>query len=444
MPNNSKRYIQSSIAYDGKSILGNLTNAPIEYADRHRQYLSDRTRLFDTQRAYLSSDYFRASVQGLTDNFYEWVDTNIRFADIANVSPNATKKNDDFKNILFAESSIDYFPLGAKVKTAGSVWLCINPTNISSVTANALVCRCNATYNSFDYYGNVIAEPVIVEKQRMLSNDNDTFNNLVLVDGYYNITCQLNDNTKDLRQNSRIILGTKAYHITGITDYLQEFTGDRESCHLLTFTARLEEPQQNDDITTNFIADGLLHSFVAKINGLSELTAGQGTQYEAIFIKDGTEIAATTDAPLNWVWSSNDENVISVSADSGVAISHNAGTATIRAVLAQNTAVYAEFTVSVSEVIKMPYVAFDGVIPTEITQYQTATVTATYYETNLPTQEPLNWNFSGAALDTYNSEISQDRRSIVIECIKSSKKPLIITAAYGKYEATVQIDLVGY
>nr|DAF90864.1 MAG TPA: head closure knob [Siphoviridae sp. ctnMR5] len=444
MSNNSKRYIQTSIAYDGKSILGKPTNAPIEYADRRYQYLSDRTRLFDTQRAYLSSDYFRASVQGLTDNFYEWTDTNIRFADIANVSANATKKNDDFKNILFAESSIDYFPLGAKVKTAGSVWLCINPTNISSVKTNALVCRCNATYNSFDYYGNVIVEPVIVEKQRMLSDANDTFNNLVLVDGYYNITCQLNDNTKDLRQNSRIILGTKAYHITGITDYLQEFTGDRGSCHLLTFTARLEEPQQNDDITTNFIADGLLHSFEAKINGLSELTAGQGTRYEATFIKDGTEIVATTDAPLNWVWSSNDENIISISADSGVAISHNAGTATIRAVLAQNTTVYSELTVSVSETIKTPYVAFDGVIPTEIAQYQTATVTATYYETNLPTQEPLNWNLSGAALDTYNSEISQDRRSVVIECVKSSKKPLIITATYGNYEATVQIDLVGY
>ena len=65
--------------------------------------------------------------------------------------------------------------------------------------ATSVVARCNATYNSYDYYGNIIVEPIVVEKYTMSNNDNDNSINLVLMDGYFNITCQLNENTKNTR-----------------------------------------------------------------------------------------------------------------------------------------------------------------------------------------------------------------------------------------------------
>lgn len=48
------------------------TNSPVQYADRHTQYMADRSARFIEKRAYLSTDYVEAQVQGLTDDFYEW------------------------------------------------------------------------------------------------------------------------------------------------------------------------------------------------------------------------------------------------------------------------------------------------------------------------------------------------------------------------------------
>ena len=166
--NQSEKYIQGAILQSGGT--PNVkTNMPIQYADRQPQYMARRTRQFSDVRAKYSSDYVQAKVQGIdSTDFYRYLTTNVRFADIHS-SPTITQQaTDEIKNVLFAEEKIEYFPLGAKLVTMGSTWICTNPSNLSSVNATAVVKRCNTSYNLYDYYGNIITEPIVLEKSQCL------------------------------------------------------------------------------------------------------------------------------------------------------------------------------------------------------------------------------------------------------------------------------------
>ena len=229
--NDSEKYIQIGRAQNpsfpsksGGKICGK-SNTPKQYIDRKHQYLAKPTRMFIGNAAKYASDFVEAKVQGLTKDFYSYLTTNIRFSD-AHSTYSETSLQDDSKIVLFAEPKIDYFPIGAKLQTMGNTWLCVNPSNMSSVYTNALIKRCNAVYNSYDFYGNILREAIIVESPAMSGNDNEVKDNVVLMDGYFNVTCQLNENTMQLGQNRRILLGSKAYHITGFQDFLKEFASE--------------------------------------------------------------------------------------------------------------------------------------------------------------------------------------------------------------------------
>ena len=105
----SEQYIKNAAAFAQPS--GDIrTNAPPQYAGRQKQYLAERAALFDADRAYLSSDYVSADVQGLTADFYEWTNTNIRMSDLLTPSASLTRKTDDVPQKLFPELAVQYMP----------------------------------------------------------------------------------------------------------------------------------------------------------------------------------------------------------------------------------------------------------------------------------------------------------------------------------------------
>lgn len=438
--NDSQKYIKNLIfGSDGSNV---VRNTPSQYNNRQKQYLAERTTRYTAERAYLASDYVQADIQGLLPYFYDYTTLNIRLADILSPSANTTKHIDDFKQIMIPDRSIDYLPIGAKINTMGSTWIVVDPSNISSVVVNAVIARCNATYNSYDYYGNIIIEPIVVEKYTMSNNDNDNSINLVLMDGYFNITCQLNDNTKNLGINKRIILGDKPYHITGFTDFIQEFTGDRKNIHIMTFTARIDEPTESDDLTIG-IAGGKEYVVSAELNGQTDLIAGQSTTLTADFLINGKKIDSTDEHPLSWTYSSSDQTIARVS-DDGKVMTYKEGNAVIVATLVQNPLVTAKIGLTITEVVNEPYIAFDGFTHDYITQYSSETFNATYFENNLATDYPLKWTFSGATKRDYIATVSEDGRSVTIECLSASEKPLTIKASYNGYIAKIKVNLVGY
>lgn len=441
MANESERLIKNSINYSELRRSFD-TNSPSQYANQQRQYMADVSRQFIAQRAYLSSDYVVAEVQGITDNFYEFVTTKIRLSDIISPSISISRKTDDFKEILFADPKIAYIPVGAKINTMGSTWLVINPSNIASAQTSAVIVRCNTSYNSYNQYGALVTEPIYVEKSSMLGNDDFTKQNLVLIDGYFNVICQLNENTKKLGHNQRIMLGTMPYHITGFTDFMQEFSGDRESVHLLSFTARLEEATQNDDTEDDFVANGESQEYsVSMIGAVDRMAVAESVQLSAALLQGSDEILPSTENPITWIWISSDNSVVSVDS-SGLLTALKEGNASVSVSLAQNEAIKASIDVSVTVGVNEPYVKFTTFSDASISQYDSEIYTAAYFENGEETSEPIIWTFSGASDVDYTADV--DGNTVMITCDSASDIPLILTASCNGYSASVSIALEGY
>lgn len=440
--NKSQNYI------DNVSNLGDFGqlpgNAPAQYASRGYQYMGNRTRLFAANRAYLATDYVQAEVQGLTDSFYEYITTNIRLNDVStsNVTAFDNKKIDDFKRVLFPDIAINYIPSGAKINTMGSTWIVINPMSLSISGAQAVIARCNATYNVYDAFGNIIQEPIVVQRYSMLSNRNESPKNLTLMAGYFNIICQYNAVTATLNENSRLILGKKSYMITGFTDFLEEFTGEFDSSYLISFTARVEEPTETDDLS-NRIVNGLTSSFTVNLLGNSQLSVGQTSQLEPIYTPSGAYIVESVPELPQWEYASSNEDIATVST-SGLVEAISEGAAEIKAILKQNPSLTATLNINVTNTLPVAYTAFTCVVPRAIAQYQSATISAAYYENGQETDNAVSWSFSGADPDSYNTTLSENGKSVTITCIAPSDIELTITAAYNESSVTDSVILEGY
>ena len=447
MSKSAEKMIQSIQRLANATALNVPTNNPAQYADRQHEYLNARNKMFSQRRAYLANDYVIADVQGLNpDDFYEWSAHYIRFSDIAESSSMATRKTDDWKEAMFPQEAIDYFPIGSKIVTMGNTWLNINPSNMGSAYATAVCARCNSSYNSYDYYGNVVTEPLYVGSYeiRKTANYTEVFH-INLMDGNIAITCQYNDVTKKLGETKRLVIGSKVYFITGYADYMQEFIGDRNSVHLLTFMARVEEPTQYDDMDVNFIAGGKAESFSAVMNAPQKMMTGATATVEPIFVHNETQIASTGDKPVSWVFASSDENVAQI-AKNGQITAIGAGTATITATLKQNPNISVSVDLVVENSSTTGYIAFDEYKDLSLTQFMPRTFTAAYYNANGGrTDEPLEWSVSGADYKTdYTYGVSDDGMSIIITCLRPSRQKLTVTASHNDLSAEIELTLEGY
>lgn len=273
---------------------GVKTNEPTQYGDKQKAYLEERSKLYYDKRSYLATDYVNARVQGLTDTFEDFTECKVRLSDLIPEVISTTKKMDDWKLLMIPSRAVSYLPLGAKVETMGSTYIAANVSNISSVSCTAILARCNAVYRTYDAYGNILSEPIHIERYDMTGNDDKDPYNIVIPNGNFRITCQSNEITRTLHNDSRLILGGNAFQITGIVDFLEEFTGDFDSTHYMTFTCRVVEPVENDDMV-NRIANGLAMSFFAEIYGKTELTVGNTELYTATFYRGDGKVMQDTD-----------------------------------------------------------------------------------------------------------------------------------------------------
>ena len=437
--NQSEKYVKS---VSHPHVTAVKTNAPVQYKDRRRQYLADRRTLYDEQRDYLATDYVKARVQGLNpDDFYAWTETEIRLSDVSTQSVTAfdSKQYDDFKEILFRSRAIDYIPVGAYVETMGAYWMVVNPGNMSSPTTNAVIARCRAHWTFYDEYGNIKWEPLVIDRRSMLSNRNESPENLVLMEGYFNIKCQKNANTIKLRDNQRLILGSYAYHITGFTDFFEEFTGDDDSARVINITARREEPEEHDDLQ-NHIADGLLYTWEASLSGPSSIPTGVKFTVIPHVLKNGERIPPSAEFPQTWIYSSSNENVLLVGSD-GTIRGVSEGSAAVTATLAENPALAAEMSISVQS--GGASVRFVNSVPPSVTQYGSVMLEAVYEENGKSKSYPLTWSFAGPDERDYSASV-RDGRRCTITCNSPSAAELFVTASYGDVSKTVAIKLLGY
>lgn len=429
--------IKNALMMNGNFAINYATNNPYN-ADTLNQYYANETKAFFQDNLRLSSNMVSAQVQGVNyRDFYTYTPLRIR---TANVIDPTTGKNlgSDWQRIIVENASIDFLPRGAKVVYNGNVWLVTNPMNIQSVTGTSIVRRCNATWHYMDYYGNVKSEPFCYGQGDIdLATGDSVKDNMILMDAYQHCVMQLNPDTTAIVHNQRMILGNQAYSVRGVQDFVQEFSLDENSTHIQFFDLQTAEPLEIDDMERK-VAGGKTFRWVIDIDGSHEMKVESTQTLKAASLRNGE----TPEKEATYLWETSDGEIATVG-DDGTVQAKAVGNSTITCYLAQNKEVYAVFAIAVASTDAKPYIEWQGAVPTEIAQYQSATIEAVYTENGQPTDKAVTFSFSGPEVEgCYTAEI--DGNKATITCWLPSETPLTVTATRGDVQAQASMTLKGW
>lgn len=425
-----QKYIENVHVINGR-IHAPHENEPNQYQNRNYPYMNTASSRHYQEYSKYASDYFTADAQGLNPNDrWAWEKVTLRMADIVRASNATQKQYDDYKTILLDRMKYAYIPRGAKFVTMGSTWLCINPENISGADGIGLIQRCKAVWNHLDWYGNVKSEPMAVDGTEILrANAPDPQYQMTVMKGYYNVKCQYNEDTAQISDNTRMILGTGCYVVTGFSDFTTEFTGDYDSVRMLEFTIRKDEVNKTIDDLENHVAGGLTFTWEVVVTGTNTVKIGESVSLNANSIRCNEPVVSTDEHPINYVWTSSDENVATID-ENGVVTGVADGVCEITATLAENPNYKESVSITVSEESTL---AWARTPPLALSAYETAVLEVT--------DEDAEWIFSGADENAYRATVNGKYATVV--CWSGSVEPLRVTARSGDSEISAVIPLVG-
>ncbi len=429
-----QKYLGNVAVVSGR-ITAPAENEPGQYSDRGYPYLNVASTRFYQEYAKYASDYFvGVEAQGLDpNNPYKWETVTMRMADLVKTSAAMQRQFDNHKMVMLDKMKYAYVPRGAKFVVMGSVWLATNPENISGSDGIGVIQRCNAVWRHLDWYGNVLAEPVVVETDILRANAPDPQYNMPIAKGYFNVKCQYNSDTAQINDNTRMILGSGCYVVTGFTDFFQEFTGNDCSVRMLEFTIRRDEVDKTIDDTYNKVAGGLTFAWDINVSGKSTMAVGETTTLSASSLRKGEAVETSEEHPITYVWSSSNEAVATVD-ENGTVTGISEGVCEITATLEQNPN-YSQ-TVALTVAGEETGLAWETTPPDSLGAYESARFAVT-----APEGAEVSWSFTGADVQAYS--VSGTGNSRLVNCWGGSIEPLRVTVSAGGQSVTAVIPLIG-
>lgn len=415
------------------------TNAPSNTTPRHSKYNAETALYYDRYAKY-ADNVFDAEIQGLDyDNFYTW--KKVRLRSSAVVDPSTGENlSISWQKILILDKHVDFIPIGAYVKFNNATWIVYNPDNIASSSGTAIVVRCNTTYNTLDYYGNVVKTPMFYAKGTILASSPYYMQYSSTIDGYQHIVMQLNDITSGITNNTRIILGKSAFGMYGVSDFPEEFTGDESSCHILRADLRLQETLPTDDIVEH-VADRGHFSFDIAIGGRNTMHEGDIDALDVACYRNGKEVFSTLENPINFLWSSSDETVATVD-DYGHVVAVANGSATITCTLSENQSISDTIDITVIERESANYVDFITPIPKTIKTFETISIEAAYFEDGIQTADTVNFSIKATPSNAYSAKINGN--TVTIQTWLPTTSPIGISIECNGHYESACIDVEGY
>lgn len=404
---------------------------------RQTPYFAGATRKYLQNYAQYADNFFAAEIQGMDpENPMDTAWYRIRVEDIIGNSVAGTNMYDGWKMIFFENPEVEVLPKGVKLWFAGSCWLSINPDNIGSPVANGVIRKCDSVWGKLDYYGNAVYVPFVRDKAPTRANDNSETEYIILAKNYYNCIMAADENSADLRENTRIILGSSAYTVTGLNDSSRSYTDDPNSVALLYFSLYRQEPNDTDDMTRQ-IAGANAFSWEISIGGSRTMTAGKTQTLTASSLRCGE--APDPAQEISYTWSSSNEEAATVDG-TGKVTAVAAGSTVITCQLTQNPNISQTMTLEVSEASASPVMAFMTPPPQTLEQYQTVTLTADVFENGAPTGASVTYTCTGPSDNCFTATVNEDG-GLDITCYFPSYTPLTVTAVSGDLQISADILL---
>lgn len=408
------------------------------YAGRQKPYFAMPQNRIASLYGKYATDYYAGELQGYDpDDFYRYWPVKLRCMDITRETT-GSNLGDDIKAMVVCEpEGVNYVPIGAQVKFASSTWLVTNPSNIAAILSDTIIRRCNAVYRRLDFYGNVLKCPFNIPKVQPRGAQDDYTKNMILADHYFTCAMQLNEVSAAIHENTRMILGDAAYSVRGLDNFTREFTEDDDSTHILYFQIQREEKVSVYDDMENGVADGLAFSWDISLTGSVGMKTGQTQTILPTSVRNGTAVVSTKENPLSYLWECSDTSVLEIDAQ-GVVTAVGEGSATITCTLEQNQNIRETMRIGV-ETPAEAYVSFCGALPTCVSEQESVSITAAFYENGEETDAEISFGFDGPLNGEYSAEI--EGNTVTIYCWERSNTPLTVTALYGEYSAAHTITL---
>ena len=251
---------------------------------------------------------------------------------------------------------------------------------------------------------------------------------------------QLNDATKDVHNNTRLILGGEGYFLTGVTNFIRDYTLDANSCHIIRAECRLGEAQDVNDDLVNEVAQGLIFNWVISITGSEKMTLGATQTLTASSLRMGKTPDAVTH-PYDYLWESSDYSIVTVDED-GVCEAVGEGTATITCFLQENMGISSTIEITASQSLTGAYVEFVTDLPSELRAYDSVTCEAAYFVNGVKQTDTIVYAFEGADINCFGTE--KTGNALTITCFAPSNEPLVVHAFCNGQEASQELYLIGF
>ena len=437
MANNLQNSIKNGLLTASR--LNNVvTNSPANTSPKYSKYNDEASAYYHAYAPY-ASNVFEAEIQGLDyDNFYAWTKVHLRSSNVINPSTGENLST-SWQSILILDRKVDFIPVGAYVKYNNSIWIVYNPDNIASPTGNTIVIRCNTTYNTLDYYGNLVKTPMFYAKGTVLASSPYYMEISATLDGYQHVIMQLNEVTEKITNNTRIILGKSAFGMYGVSDFPEEFTGDPNSCHIFRADIRLQETVESDDLV-NHVADCKYFSFTIDIGGNAVMYEGEPQTLSVTARREGKVVVSTEENPITYVWTSSDETVATVD-EYGVATPISVGYCQITCSVKENPSITNVFGFNVVERESQTYINFITPIPDEIRSFETLDIESVYYENGQQTADTIEYTLTRANENSYSYSVNGN--VLTIQTYAPSETPLEITASCNGQSVVTKIRITG-
>lgn len=416
-----RRYIKNALLLRPPGAAAGNGPDPAQTGQR-KPYMDDAARRLMEKTAPYATSFFEAEIQGLDpDDFWKTAWYEIRAADtFPSASISDGSRQNDWKTIAFRRRDIDYIPTGAKVWFWRSCWLACNPDNIGGALASGVIRRCNRNWKRYDYYGNILMEPFVVERPSTRANANEYNAYQGLPDHYSNCVMQCNPETAGLRENDRMIMGQAVYAVRGLSDYILDSSTDEQSVRLLYFSLYFQQPTKWDDFETG-VAGGRAFSWDILVDGPREIGVGLTARFTASSIRCG----GTPDRPVGYRWESLSPQLAADGDGNITALSEGMGT--IRCSLEQNPGIYTDITVTVAGA----GLSWASSVPDTLPVYQSVTLA-------VRSEKAVTWRVSGPE-GLYSA--AANGNELTLTGYYPGETPLNIAVSDGENTLTTQMRL---